>query len=223
MFVTDNASTAKCQMAIAKKMSESSETGGDLGNSIRTLVDAEVEFEQDLTGLEEDDACRNASRIRGTPLRRSSAVNESLSRQEHAGITEPSVRLSGSIPGIEDLVADNIVADCELARDLEIQESFGSTKFLCDTSKAALGDVSLTLPVLFECPVWYRGYCVPHAIQLSVLAAFRRCKGLRSLIAGVRTTCRFFRKSGAAAEILATARKRAAKTALRVLLDCLTR
>jgi hypothetical protein len=109
-------------------------------------------------------------------------------------MTEPCVRLSGSITGIEDLVADNTVADCELARDLEIQESFGSTKFLCDTSKAALSDISLTLPVLFEYPVWYQRYCVPYAIQLSVLAAFRRCQGLRSLIAGVRTTCRFFRK-----------------------------
>jgi hypothetical protein len=160
MLVPDNASTAKYQMAIAKKMSESSETGGDLGNSIRKLVDAEVEFERDLTGLEEDDACRNGSRIRGTPLRRSSAVNESLSRQEHACITEPSVQLSGSIPGKKDLVADNRVADCELARYLEIQESFGSTKFLCDTSKAAFSNISLTLPALFESPVWYRGYCV---------------------------------------------------------------
>jgi hypothetical protein len=62
MFVTKIAFTAKCQMAIAKKMSESSETGGDLGNSIRTLVDAVVEFDRDLTGLEEDDACKNESR-----------------------------------------------------------------------------------------------------------------------------------------------------------------
>jgi hypothetical protein len=30
MFVTDNASAAKCQMAITKKMSKYSETGGDL-------------------------------------------------------------------------------------------------------------------------------------------------------------------------------------------------
>jgi hypothetical protein len=162
IFVTDNASAVKCQMAIVKKISESSETGGDLRNSIRKLVDAEVDFERDLSRLEEELVCINARPIRGTPVRRSTAVSELSSRQEHACISEPSVRLSGSFPGIEDLVADDIIADCELARDLEIQESFCSMEFLCDTSKAALSDISLNLPLLFECPVWYWGYFVPQ-------------------------------------------------------------
>jgi hypothetical protein len=56
-------------MAIAKKLSESSEMGSDLGNSIRTLVDEEVEFERDKTRLGEERACKNAGPTRGTPVR----------------------------------------------------------------------------------------------------------------------------------------------------------
>jgi hypothetical protein len=43
--------------------------GSDLGNSIRTLVDEEVEFERDKTRLGEERACKNAGPTRGTPVR----------------------------------------------------------------------------------------------------------------------------------------------------------
>jgi hypothetical protein len=88
-----------------------------------------------------------------------------------------------------------------------------------------------------ECPHGYPEHDTSEAYRASagprnlshtwpsqdVSLQFRSVKDFRSLIAGIKTSFLFFRKSGTAAELLAVARKRAANPTLSVLLDFHTR
>jgi hypothetical protein len=132
-------------------------------------LDAEVEFERDLARVEEADIPRRVSPVRRTPVSRSRSESKSFLHQNHSSISEPSVHIAASTPGLEDLVADDIIADGELSRELEIQKPFCSENFLSDASKAALSHISLPFRCFLnvQCGLEDTVFRTPYSFQFS--------------------------------------------------------